>query len=178
MYDPIEGHVDPYGVTHAYAKSAQIGGAEIVRHTRVTDLKPRSDGSWDVITDQGNVHAEHVVNAGGPVGARSRPHGRPRAADPRHGAPVPDHRRHAGTRRQEGAAARHRLRGRDLYSSGARRHADGHLRAGGRALVARHHALGFRPGSAAERSRAHRAEPRGRLRAFSGAGARPASGRW
>jgi dimethylglycine dehydrogenase len=65
MYDPIEGHVDPYGVTHAYAKSAQIGGAEIVRHTRVTDLKPRADGSWDVITDHGNVHAEHVVNAAG-----------------------------------------------------------------------------------------------------------------
>jgi dimethylglycine dehydrogenase len=65
MYDPIEGHVDPYGVTHAYAKAAQIGGAEIVRHTRVTDLKPRPDGSWDVITDHGNVHAEHVVNAGG-----------------------------------------------------------------------------------------------------------------
>jgi dimethylglycine dehydrogenase len=65
MYDPIEGHVDPYGVTHAYAKSAQIGGAEIVRHTRVTDLKPRADGSWDVITDHGNVQAEHVVNAGG-----------------------------------------------------------------------------------------------------------------
>jgi dimethylglycine dehydrogenase len=65
MYDPIEGHVDPYGVTHAYAKSAQIGGAEIVRHTRVTDLKSRSDGTWDVITDHGNVHAEHVVNAAG-----------------------------------------------------------------------------------------------------------------
>jgi dimethylglycine dehydrogenase len=65
MYDPIEGHVDPYGVTHAYAKSAQLGGAEIVRHTRVTDLKSRSDGSWDVITDHGNVHAEYVVNAAG-----------------------------------------------------------------------------------------------------------------
>ncbi|MDE1921903.1 MAG: FAD-dependent oxidoreductase [Gammaproteobacteria bacterium] len=65
LYDPIEGHVDPYGVTHAYAKAAQIGGAEIVRHTRVTNLKARADGSWDVITDQGNVHAEHVVNAGG-----------------------------------------------------------------------------------------------------------------
>jgi dimethylglycine dehydrogenase len=65
MYDPIEGHVDPYGVTHAYAKSAQIGGAQIARHTRVTDLKQRPDGSWDVITDQGNVHAEHVVNAAG-----------------------------------------------------------------------------------------------------------------
>jgi dimethylglycine dehydrogenase len=65
LYDPIEGHVDPYGVTHAYAKAAQKGGAEVVRHTRVTDLKPRADGSWDVITDHGNVHAEHVVNAGG-----------------------------------------------------------------------------------------------------------------
>jgi dimethylglycine dehydrogenase len=65
MYDPIEGHVDPYGVTHAYAKSAQIGGADIVRHTRVTDLKARADGSWDVITDHGNVQAEHVVNAAG-----------------------------------------------------------------------------------------------------------------
>ena len=65
MYDPIEGHVDPYGVTHAYAKSAQIAGAEIVRQTRVVDTRPRADGSWDVITDHGNVHAEHVVNAGG-----------------------------------------------------------------------------------------------------------------
>ena len=65
LYDPIEGHVDPYGVTHAYAKSAQIAGAEVVRRTRVTDLKPRADGTWDVITDHGNVHAEHVVNAGG-----------------------------------------------------------------------------------------------------------------
>ena len=65
LFDPIEGHVDPYGVTQAYAKAAQIGGAEVVRHTRVTDLKPRADGSWDVITEAGNVHAEHVVNAGG-----------------------------------------------------------------------------------------------------------------
>ncbi len=65
LYDPIEGHVDPYGVTHAYARAAQLGGAEVVRHTRVTDLAPRRDGSWDVVTDHGNVHAEHVVNAGG-----------------------------------------------------------------------------------------------------------------
>jgi dimethylglycine dehydrogenase len=65
MLDPIEGHVDPYGVTHAYAKAAQIGGAQIARHTRVVDLKARPDGSWDVITDHGNVHAEHVVNAAG-----------------------------------------------------------------------------------------------------------------
>src|ERR1700688_4467369 len=45
MYDPIEGHVDPYGVTHAYAKAAEMGGAEIVRRNRVTDLKARADGT-------------------------------------------------------------------------------------------------------------------------------------
>jgi dimethylglycine dehydrogenase len=65
IYDPIEGHVDPYGVTHAYARSAQLAGAQVNRQTRVVDMKPRSDGSWDVITDHGNVRAEHVVNAGG-----------------------------------------------------------------------------------------------------------------
>ena len=65
LFDPIEGHVDPWGVTQAYAKAAQSAGAAVVRHTRVVDLKARSDGSWDVITDGGNVHAEHVVNAGG-----------------------------------------------------------------------------------------------------------------
>src|SRR6202167_70346 len=65
MYDPIEGHVDPYGVTHAYAKAAEIAGAEVVRRTRVTELRARADGSWDVITEHGSVHAEHVVNAGG-----------------------------------------------------------------------------------------------------------------
>jgi dimethylglycine dehydrogenase len=65
LYDPIEGHVDPWGVTNAYAKSAQIGGATIERHNRVTELRQRPDGSWDVVTEKGAVHAEHVVNAGG-----------------------------------------------------------------------------------------------------------------
>jgi dimethylglycine dehydrogenase len=65
LYDPIEGHVDPAGVTNAYAKAARIQGAEIYRFTRVTALEHRPDGSWTVITDKGNIHAEHVVNAGG-----------------------------------------------------------------------------------------------------------------
>jgi dimethylglycine dehydrogenase len=65
LYDAVEGHIDPAGVTNAYAKAARIGGAEIYRHNRVTDLKPRPDGSWDVVTEKGRLHAEHVVNAGG-----------------------------------------------------------------------------------------------------------------
>jgi dimethylglycine dehydrogenase len=65
LYNTLEGHLDPSGVTHAYAKAARVQGAEVYRFTRVTDLKQRPDGTWDVITDKGNIHAEHVVNAGG-----------------------------------------------------------------------------------------------------------------
>jgi dimethylglycine dehydrogenase len=65
LYDPIEGHIDPSGVTLAYAKAAQLGGAEIVRQTRVVETHQRADGSWDVVTTRGTVRAEHVVNAGG-----------------------------------------------------------------------------------------------------------------
>jgi dimethylglycine dehydrogenase len=65
LYDPIEGHVDPAGVTHAFAKAARANGAEIYRFTRVTDLRPNADGSWSIVTDGGNVRAEHVVNAAG-----------------------------------------------------------------------------------------------------------------
>ena len=65
LYNPIQGHVDPSGVTQAYAKAARNRGAEIYRFTRVTALHSRPDGSWDVITDKGNLIAEHVVNAGG-----------------------------------------------------------------------------------------------------------------
>ena len=65
MLDAADGNLDPEGTTHAYAKSARIGGAEIYQGTRVQELNHRADGSWDVITDKGNIHAEHVVNCGG-----------------------------------------------------------------------------------------------------------------
>jgi dimethylglycine dehydrogenase len=65
MWDPIEGHLDPYGTTQAYAKSARIAGAEIYLHNRVTELVQNEDASWTVVTEQGSLRAEHVVNAGG-----------------------------------------------------------------------------------------------------------------
>lgn len=65
LYDPLDGHLDPSGTTHAYAKAARMGGAEIVTHCKVVETNPRPDGSWDVVTEQGTVHAKHVVNAGG-----------------------------------------------------------------------------------------------------------------
>ena len=76
MWDPIEGHVDPTGVTNAYAICARQQGAEIHRQTPVVALEHRPDGTWTVIAERradGNdgsverveIHAEHVVNAGG-----------------------------------------------------------------------------------------------------------------
>ena len=65
MSDPLEGHLDPSGTTWAYAKAARKNGAVIHQQTRVTDLQQNQDGSWRVITEQGEIHTDHVVNAGG-----------------------------------------------------------------------------------------------------------------
>ncbi|MGR3501284.1 GcvT family protein [Pseudaestuariivita sp.] len=65
LYDPLDGHLDPSGTTHAYAKAARMGGATIKTHCKVTATTQRPDGTWDVVTDQGTIHAEHIVNAGG-----------------------------------------------------------------------------------------------------------------
>ncbi|MDP6397600.1 MAG: FAD-dependent oxidoreductase [Arenicellales bacterium] len=60
-----EGYVDTTGTVHAYAGAAKKRGAKVIEHTKVEELQQRADGSWDLITDKGSVHAEHVVNAGG-----------------------------------------------------------------------------------------------------------------
>jgi dimethylglycine dehydrogenase len=64
VFDPLEGHLDPSGATHAFAKAARLNGAEIYRHTKVVELKSTA-GGWLVVTDRGTITAEHVVNAGG-----------------------------------------------------------------------------------------------------------------
>src|SRR5690606_6343496 len=65
LYDPLDGHLDPSGTTHAYARAAKLGGAVIETHTKVIATTQRVDGTWDVVTDKGTVHTEHLVNAGG-----------------------------------------------------------------------------------------------------------------
>ena len=61
----VDGHLDPSGVTHAFARAARKLGAEVERFTKVEDLVQNADGSWRVITNKGEIIAEHVVNAGG-----------------------------------------------------------------------------------------------------------------
>jgi len=65
LYDPDDGHVDPSGVTNAFAKAARVQGAEVVLRNRDVETIPNPDGSWQVVTEQGTVTADHVVNAAG-----------------------------------------------------------------------------------------------------------------
>ncbi len=65
LYDPLDGHLDPSGTTHAYATAARQQGAEIVLRNPVLGLSRTNNDHWVVETEQGNVEAEHVVNAAG-----------------------------------------------------------------------------------------------------------------
>ncbi len=65
LVDRADGYLDPFGATQAYAKAARIAGAEIYQQTLVTSLDRRPDNTWDVVTEKGTIHADHVINAGG-----------------------------------------------------------------------------------------------------------------
>ncbi|WP_300515053.1 FAD-dependent oxidoreductase [Aliiroseovarius sp.] len=60
----VDGHLDPSGVTYAYAKAARKLGASIETHTKVEAITRHEDG-WKLTTNKGEVICEHVVNAGG-----------------------------------------------------------------------------------------------------------------
>ena len=60
-----DGHVDPAGCCNALAKGARDMGATIIRRNRVTDVTQKPNGEWEVVTEQGNIICEHVVNAAG-----------------------------------------------------------------------------------------------------------------
>jgi dimethylglycine dehydrogenase len=65
LWDPVEGHLDPSGTPHAYAKAAKMPGARIALCNPVRELTQDPDGTWHVITENGPYRCEHVVNAGG-----------------------------------------------------------------------------------------------------------------
>ena len=47
------------------AKGARDLGARIMRRNRVTGIRALPSGEWEVVTEQGRVIAETVVNAAG-----------------------------------------------------------------------------------------------------------------
>ncbi|EHB00103.1 Dimethylglycine dehydrogenase, mitochondrial, partial [Heterocephalus glaber] len=65
LYNPGDGHIDPYSLTMALAAGARKYGALLKYPAPVTSLKPRLDGTWDVETPQGSITANRIVNAAG-----------------------------------------------------------------------------------------------------------------
>jgi len=65
VWTPDDGHVDPSSATNAMIAAARAAGAEVSRRNRVIEINRRHDGGFDVVTEHGTVHAEHVVNAAG-----------------------------------------------------------------------------------------------------------------
>jgi dimethylglycine dehydrogenase len=60
-----DGHGDPSGLCNALAKGARDLGATVMRHNRVVDIRRRLSGEWEVVTEQGSIVTEMVVNAAG-----------------------------------------------------------------------------------------------------------------
>ena len=65
LWDPHDGHIDPSQLCAALLRRARKAGAEVVRRCPVTGMERHPDGAWTVRTPNGDIHAEHVVNAGG-----------------------------------------------------------------------------------------------------------------
>jgi len=65
LWDPLDGDIDPAQLCQALARRARMAGAEIHRLTPVIGLTQKPNHEWIVHTKHGDIHCEHVVNAGG-----------------------------------------------------------------------------------------------------------------
>ena len=65
IFTPDDGHVDPSGTCQAMSKGARMLEATVMRRNRVIDVQQMPSGEWKVVTEQGGIICEHVVNAGG-----------------------------------------------------------------------------------------------------------------
>nr|CAD7599165.1 unnamed protein product [Timema genevievae] len=66
LFNPGDGHIDPYSLTQALATGARRYGAQLRVRAEVTGLQRRPQGGWDVHTKEGRViRTLNVVNAAG-----------------------------------------------------------------------------------------------------------------
>ncbi|OED38589.1 FAD-dependent oxidoreductase [Chromatiales bacterium (ex Bugula neritina AB1)] len=64
-WDPLDGDIDPAGITFALARKAQQAGAEVYRFNPVTGIDVSAGGEYIVHTKNGSITCEIVVNATG-----------------------------------------------------------------------------------------------------------------
>jgi len=62
---PKDGQADPVNITQALAKGARNRGVKIIQGVKVTEIHQTEGRVTGVMTDQGPIEAEYVVNAGG-----------------------------------------------------------------------------------------------------------------
>ncbi len=64
-WDPLDGDIDPAGITFSLAREARKLGAEVHRFTPATAVKRKASGEFEVTTPNGTITCEMLVNAGG-----------------------------------------------------------------------------------------------------------------
>jgi dimethylglycine dehydrogenase len=64
-WDPLDGDIDPSGLTHALARKARQAGAKVYRSNPVEAITRTPSGEFIVHTVNGNITCEKVVNATG-----------------------------------------------------------------------------------------------------------------
>ncbi len=65
FFTPGDGRVNPIDATIALAKGARMSGAQIIEEVEVTGIQQSNGRVSGVITDQGEIEAEYVVNCAG-----------------------------------------------------------------------------------------------------------------
>lgn len=64
-YCPTDGHANPFRVTQAYVEAAQRKGVKFYTYTKAEDIITEKNKIKKVITDQGEIETNKVVNAAG-----------------------------------------------------------------------------------------------------------------
>ena len=64
-WDPLDGYIDPAGITQALARQARKAGADVYRFNPVENISRTASGEFIVHTKHGDITCEKVVNASG-----------------------------------------------------------------------------------------------------------------
>ncbi|MDP6969735.1 MAG: FAD-dependent oxidoreductase [Gammaproteobacteria bacterium] len=64
-WDPLDGDIDPAGITFAMVRKAREAGAKVYRFNAVVDITRKENGEFIVHTEKGDITCEKVVNASG-----------------------------------------------------------------------------------------------------------------
>jgi len=64
LWDPVDGDIDPTGLTVGLVRAGRNNGGKALRHTDAKGLTQTAEG-WIVHTDRGDIECESIVNAAG-----------------------------------------------------------------------------------------------------------------